>query len=50
MNGIGVRPNVAFKVIIENYGNGEYHLVENQTLAHLLPHAGEIVPTLNILM
>lgn len=45
MNGIvEVRPNVAFKVVIENYDSGEYRLVKNQTLAHLLLHAVAIVP------
>lgn len=46
MNGIvGVRLNVAFKIIVANYCNSEYRLSKNQILAHLLTHAGSTIPT-----
>lgn len=42
---VEVRPNVAFTLIVKNYGTGEYGLSKNQVLAKLLRHACAVVPT-----
>lgn len=42
---VEVRPNVFFKLVVSNDGNRKYHLTKNQTLSHLLPHLGAVVPT-----
>lgn len=46
INGIvEVRPNVAFKLIVANYGGGEYFHAKNQILENFLTYGGSLVPT-----
>lgn len=51
MSGIvSVSPNKAFKIIVENYGNGSYSLNRNQTVENILLKPGAVAPNYVILL